>query len=172
MKAGPHTCERGQPVVTSNSKRARRIFRAYGRFKCFYGVGRSQQSGRKIESGSMRCTYCHERAGFLRRVCAPCAKVVAIVDRSGGEVGLAGLVDIFIEEGLTRERVDVVLDAQIGTEPTIRDRLTSNLTNVLMRNLGMPGRQSPEDVKRVRTAMRAGGGAGTWVGGEEPPEHH
>jgi hypothetical protein len=82
------------------------------------------------------------------------------------------LVDIFIEEGLTREQVDVVLDAQIGTEPTIRDRLTSNLTNVLMRNLGMPGRQSPEDVKRIRTAMTSGGGAGTWVGGEEPPEHH
>jgi len=120
----------------------------------------------------MRCIYCHERAGFIRRVCKPCAKVVAIVDRSGGEVGLAGLVDIFIEEGLTREQVDVVLDAQIGTEPTIRDRLTSNLTNVLMRNLGMPGRQSPEDVKRVRTAMHAGGGAGTWVGGEEPPDNH
>ena len=53
----------------------------------------------------MRCIYCHERAGFLRRVCTLCAKVVAIVDRSAGEVGLAGLVDIFIEEGLTREQV-------------------------------------------------------------------
>ena len=120
----------------------------------------------------MRCIYCHERAGFIRRTCTPCAKVVAIVNRAGGDVGLAGLVDIFVEEGLKRDQVDVVLDAQIGVEPTIRDRLTSNLTNVLMRNLGMPGRQSPEDVKRVRTQMRAGGGAGTWVGGEEPPEHH
>ena len=120
----------------------------------------------------MRCTYCHDRPGFLRRACVPCAKVVAIVDRAGGEVGLAGLVDIFIEEGLTREQVDVVLDAQVGAEPTIRDRLTSNLTNVLMRNLGMPGRQSPEDVMRVRTQIRTGGGAGTWVGGEEPPEGH
>jgi len=46
------------------------------------------------------------------------------------------------------------------------------MTNVLMRNLGMPGRQSPEDVMKVRTAMRSGGGAGTWVGGEDPPDHH
>ena len=120
----------------------------------------------------MRCVYCSERAGFLRRVCTPCAKVVAIVDRAGGEVGLAGLVDIFVAEGLSRERVDVVLDAQVGDAPTIRDRLTSNMTNVLMRNLGMPGRQSPEDVMKVRTAMRSGGGAGTWTGGEEPPDHH
>lgn len=120
----------------------------------------------------MHCIYCRTRAGFIRKVCSPCAKVVAIVDRAGGQVGLATLVDVFIEEGLTREQVDVVLDAQIGTEPTIRDRLTSNMTNVLMRNLGMPGRQSPQDVMRVRTAMQSGGGAGTWVGGEEPPEGH
>jgi hypothetical protein len=56
--------------------------------------------------------------------------------------------------------------------PTWRDRLTSNMTNALMRNLGMPGRQSPQDVMRVRTAMRSGGGAGTWQAGEEPPEGH
>lgn len=119
----------------------------------------------------MRCVYCSQRAGFLRRVCTPCAKVVAIVERAGGEVGMIGLVDIFVAEGLTREQVDVVLDAQVGDGPTIRDRLTSSMTNVLMRNLGMPGRQSPEDVMKVRTAMRGGGGAGTWVGGEEPPGH-
>lgn len=108
----------------------------------------------------------------MRRVCMLCAKVITIVDRAGGEVGLMGLVDVFVAEGLTREQVDRVLDAQVGSDPTIRDRLTSNLTNVLMQNLGMPGRQSPEDVMRVRTAMRSGGGAGTWVGGEEPPEGH
>ncbi|MGD1026745.1 hypothetical protein [Candidatus Binatus soli] len=120
----------------------------------------------------MRCVYCSKRAGLIRRVCTLCAKVVAIVDRAGGEVGLAGLVDIFVEEGLTREQVDAVLDTQVGVEPTIRDRLTASMTNHLMRNLGMPGRQSPEDVRKVRTAMRNGGGAGTWAGGEEPPEHH
>lgn len=97
--------------------------------------------------------------------------MVAIVDRAGGAVGLASLVDIFVAEGLTREQVDLVLDAQVGAEPTIRDRLTSNMTNVLMRNLGMPGRQSPQDVMRIRTAMRTGG-AGTWVAGEEPPDGH
>jgi hypothetical protein len=97
--------------------------------------------------------------------------VVAIVERAGGEVGMIGLVDILVAEGLTREQVDAVLDAQVGDGPTIRDRLTSSMTNVLMRNLGMPGRQSPEDVMKVRTAMRSGCGAGTWVGGEEPPGH-
>jgi len=120
----------------------------------------------------MRCVYCAKRAGLVRRVCEPCGKVVAIVNRAGGEVGLIGLVDIFVAEGLTREQVDIVLDARVRGEPTLRDQLTSNLANVLMRNLGMPGRQSPQDVMRVRTAMVEGKGAGTWRPGEEPPQGH
>ena len=80
------------------------------------------------------------------------------------------MVDIFAAEGLTREQVDRVLDAQVGGEPTLRDRLTSELTNVLMRGLGMPGRQSPEDVRRVRGSMRPGGDEGTWRAGDKPPQ--
>jgi hypothetical protein len=82
---------------------------------------------------------------------------------------LVGLVDIFAAEGLTRAQVDRVLDAQVAEQPTLRDRLTSDLTNVLMRGLGMPGRQSPEDVRRVRSSMQASGGEGTWRGGDKPP---
>ncbi|HKM99704.1 MAG TPA: hypothetical protein VJX23_04255 [Candidatus Binataceae bacterium] len=117
----------------------------------------------------MRCVYCRKRAGFVRRVCGPCGKVIMVVERSGGEVGLAGLVDLFLAEGLSRDQVDAVLDAQVAGQPTLRDRLTSNMTNALMRGLGMPGRQSPEDVQRVRESMKAGSGAGTWTKGETPP---
>jgi hypothetical protein len=105
----------------------------------------------------MRCVYCQQRAGLMRRVCSTCVKVVTIVDRAGGEVGLPGLVDIFVAEGLMREQVDRVLDAQVGSNPTIRDRLTSQMTNALMRGLGMPGRQSPEDVMKVRLAVNSSG---------------
>jgi hypothetical protein len=118
----------------------------------------------------MRCLYCRHWAGLIRRTCPVCRKIVRIVEQAGGAVGLVGLVDIFAAEGLTREQVDRVLDTQVGGEPTLRDRLTSELTNVLMRGLGMPGRQSPEDVRRVRGSMRAGGGEGTWRTGEKPPQ--
>jgi len=117
----------------------------------------------------MRCLYCRERAGLLRKVCAVCARVVAVVDKAAGKVGAAQLVDLFRAEGLSREQVNRVLDAELGELPTIRDRLTSEMTNALMRGLGMPGRQSPDDVRRVRLAGREGGGAGTWSAGEEPP---
>ncbi len=105
----------------------------------------------------------------MRRICLACARVVEIVDRTAGHVGLATMVDLFKAEGLTRERVDCVLDAQLGSAPTIRDRLTSETANALMRGLGMPGRQSPEDVKKIRESMQSGEGEGTWSAGEKPP---
>lgn len=108
---------------------------------------------------------------IFRRVCPTCGKVVAIVDRAAGQVGMGEMVDLFAAEGLSREQVDRVLDADLGGQPTLRDRLTSEMANALMRGLGMPGRQSPEDVRRVRMAA-SGGGQGTWRGGEKPPEEH
>ena len=116
----------------------------------------------------MRCTYCRARAGLIRRSCPTCARVVEIVDRSAGNVGFQTLVDIFKAEGLTQQQVDCVLDAHVRGGPTIRDRLTSQMTNALMRGLGMPGRQSPEDVRRVRESMNGQSGQGTYTQSEEP----
>ncbi len=123
----------------------------------------------------MRCTYCRARAGLIRRTCATCARVIEIVDKSAGNVGFQTLVDIFKAEDLSQQQVDRVLDAQVGGGPTIRDRLTSQMTNALMRGLGMPGRQSPEDVRRVRESMNGASGQGTYTPnfhnsqGQEPP---
>lgn len=117
----------------------------------------------------MRCVYCRERAGLFRKLCSQCAKVVALIDKAAGHIGLRELVDLFVAEGLTEQRVNRVFDTPIGDQPTIRDRLTSQMANALMRNLGMPGRQSPADVQRLRVASQAGSGAGTWVRGEQPP---
>jgi hypothetical protein len=108
----------------------------------------------------MHCIYCHEKAGLLRKVCSPCGQVVAIIEASAGRVGWTELVDRFAEHNLTRDQVDRVLDAEIDGKPALRDRLTSEMANVLMRNLGMPGRQSPEDVQRVRHTAAGGQGEG------------
>lgn len=116
----------------------------------------------------MRCAYCRARAGLIRRTCPTCARVIAIVDKAGGNVGFQTLVDIFRAEGLTQLQVDCVLDAHIRGGTTIRDQLTSQMTNALMRGLGMPGRQSPEDVRRVRESMNSPSGQGTYTHGEEP----
>ena len=114
----------------------------------------------------MRCLYCDQKAGFLRKICPTCAKVIAVVERTEGKVGLAQMVDLFAAEGLTREQVDLVLDAEVEGQPTIRDRLTSYMANALMQGLGMPGRQTPVDVQRIRNTSAAGEGEGTWTGAD------
>lgn len=98
-----------------------------------------------------------------------CARVVQIVDASAGQIGFQSLVDIFKAEGLTQEQVNLVLDAHVGSAPTMRDRLTSQMTNALMRGLGMPGRQSPEDVMKVRETMNGSAAHDRWGIGEKPP---
>src|SRR5262249_37850243 len=67
---------------------------------------------------AMRCSYCKRPAGLLRRICVKCARVVAIVDRAAGRVGWTELVDLFAAEGLKREDVDTVLDAEVAGAPT------------------------------------------------------
>lgn len=112
--------------------------------------------------------YCRARAGILRKVCLPCANIIAVVEGSAGQVGWTELIDIFAAKGLTKAEVDRVLDAEIEAAPTLRDRLTSRMANQLMKSLGMPGRQSPEDVRRVRLGL-ASSSQGTWSAGEKPP---
>ncbi len=118
----------------------------------------------------MRCRYCRDRAGIIRRVCATCARVVAVLETAGGRVGLSGLVDRFAAEGLTRAAVERVLDAAPDGGATMRDRLTAEMANALMRGLGMPGRQSADDVRRVRMRMETGAGEGVVVAGAKPPD--
>jgi hypothetical protein len=90
---------------------------------------------------------------------------VAIVEALAGNLGWTELIDIFASQGFTKAEVDRVLDAEIADAPTLRDHLTSRMANELMRSLGMPGRQSAEDVRRVRLGV-ASGGQPTWSAGE------
>ncbi len=105
----------------------------------------------------MRCVYCQARAGILRKVCPVCSHIVSVVEGAAGRRGWTELVDDFAGQGLTQAQVDRVLDTEIDGAPTLRDRLTSHMANELMKSLGMPGRQSPEDVRRVRRAIVSGG---------------
>jgi hypothetical protein len=117
----------------------------------------------------MRCAYCRVRAGILRTVCPQCADIITIIEESAGRVGWTELIDLFAEKGFTKAEVDRVLDADTNGSPTLRDQLTSRMANELMRSLGMPGRQSPEDVRRVRLGLARGIQA-AWSASEKPPD--
>jgi hypothetical protein len=117
----------------------------------------------------MRCIYCRSRAGILKKLCPPCADIVAVIEDCAGRVGWSELIDIFVAKGLTKATVDRVLDTEVDGGPTLRDRLTSRMANELMKSLGMPGRQSPEDVRRVRRGLDSNAQE-TWTAGEKSPK--
>jgi hypothetical protein len=125
--------------------------------------------GRETTAVVMRCSYCRNRAGLFRKVCSRCATVVTIVKQSAGRMGWSELIDTFATSGLTKAEVDRVLDAEIEAAPTLRDWLTSHMANELMRSLGMPGRQSPEDVRRVRLGLSSNS-RGTWLARDKAPQ--
>lgn len=106
---------------------------------------------------------------MLRRICPRCGIIIALIEESAGRVGWTELIDLFAAKGLTKAEVDQVLDTEIDATPTMRDRITSRMANELMKSLGMPGRQSPEDVRRVRLGLASSSQA-TWSAREKPPE--
>jgi hypothetical protein len=132
-----------------------------------YGLGASNASIAATEC-LMRCRYCHSRAGLFRSGCGGCLRIVEVFEQSVGRVGWTELVDRFVAAGFTKFQVDRVLDAELGGEPSLRDRMTAEMANELLRNLGMPGRQSPADVRRIRLASITAEAEGTWNAGESP----
>ena len=107
---------------------------------------------------------------MLKKICPVCVRVITIVEISAGRLGWTGLVDQFVAEGLSKAQVDRVLDTEVAGRPALRDQLTSTMANVVMRGLGMPGRQSPEDVQRIRHNAASGAGEGVWAHGEDPAD--
>ena len=71
-----------------------------------------------------KCLYCGEKSGFFVRVCGDCKKLLARVEELRGKVSYGQFLD-----GL---------------------QVTAEMTTELMNIMGMSGRQSPQEVKRIR----------------------
>jgi len=97
-----------------------------------------------------RCVYCGERAGFWSRVCRDCKTLKDRVDRLSGRVGFGEFLDGLEQTGVAKEKIMIFLKADPDGGGSIQDRVTAEMTSELMRVMGIPGRQTAEEVKRVR----------------------
>lgn len=107
----------------------------------------------------MRCRTCGERARLLRRRCDDCDSLFAIYEGVRGDVGLSELLDRFIATGVGRPKIEAVLASDPDGEGTLRDRITADMSNRLLADMGVAGRQTAADVRRIRE--QGGGGAST-----------
>ncbi|MBI3796868.1 MAG: hypothetical protein HY268_07860 [Deltaproteobacteria bacterium] len=112
----------------------------------------------------MKCSYCQERAGWFTRVCQDCRRLLAIYEAHQGQIGLLQFLDLFIETGLPREKIEAFLAADPRSEGSVKDRILADISTELLGAMGVNAQQSAQDVKRLRQK-------GTWQGlGERPKE--
>ena len=97
-----------------------------------------------------KCVYCGERAGFLGRNCADCKKLLARVAKLRGKVSYGQFLDGLEETGVDKERILLFLKADPYGTGSIQDQVTAEMTSELMKVMGIAGRQTAQEVKRIR----------------------
>ena len=97
-----------------------------------------------------RCGYCGEAARLLARICADCKKLLACVEQLRGRVGYGEFLDGLEKSGVSREKIMTFLKADPDGNGSIQDQVTAEMTTQLMKVMGIAGRQSAPDVKRIR----------------------
>ena len=96
------------------------------------------------------CAYCGERAGAWAQSCRDCRQLVEKVGVYGGRVGFTELLDRLEETGVPPEKIMGFLKANPDGQGSVRDRLTADMTNELLKVMGINERQTPDGVERIR----------------------
>jgi len=99
------------------------------------------------------CAYCGQRAGIFSRVCADCKKLLARVRELRGKVGYGEFLDGLEQTGVDKEKIFTFLKADPDGTGSIQDQVTAEMTSELMKVMGISGRQTPQDVKRIRDVV-------------------
>jgi hypothetical protein len=97
-----------------------------------------------------RCGYCGENAGMLARTCADCKKLLARVQELRGRVGYGEFLEGLERTGVAKEKIIAFLKADPEGKGSIQDQVTAEMTSELMKVMGIAGRQTAGEVKRIR----------------------
>lgn len=111
----------------------------------------------------MRCAYCQERAGWFKRICADCQRLHGLYTQQRGQIGLLQFLDICIETGLPREKIEAFLNADPHGNGSVKDQITADMSTELLGAMGIRVQQTAQDVKLLRQK-------GTWQGMDEKPQ--
>ena len=87
---------------------------------------------------------------MLARICADCKKLLACFEQLRGRVGYGEFLDGLEKTGVAKEKIMTFLKADPDGKGSIQDQVTAEMTTELMKVMGIAGRQSAPDVKRIR----------------------
>jgi hypothetical protein len=100
-----------------------------------------------------KCVYCGDRAGIFGQVCADCKRLLGRVQELRGKVSYGQFLDGLEATGVDREKILKFLLADPDGRGSIRDQVTAEMTTELMNVMGMSGRQTAQEVKRIRSSI-------------------
>ncbi len=104
----------------------------------------------------MKCVYCKERAGLLKRVCRDCSRLVDVTAALENAFGYRQLLDTLLETKIDPQKIEKYLDADVDGRGSINDQITARMTNQIMHSLGTPSQMSGKDVLKVRHDIAEG----------------
>ena len=104
----------------------------------------------------MRCLYCQTKAGFFKRLCPDCLRLVAVVRGLPPSFGYRELLDRLLETGVTTEKIERFLDTDTDGSGSVNDQITARMTNEVMAGLGQPSHMAAPEVKKVREDISRG----------------
>lgn len=87
---------------------------------------------------------------MLARICADCKKLLACVEQLRGRVGYGEFLNGLEKTGVDKEKIMTFLKADPDGSGSIQDQVTAEMTTELMKVMGIAGRQSAPEVKRIR----------------------
>jgi hypothetical protein len=103
-----------------------------------------------------KCKYCHERAGLFGRICADCKRLLARVEELRGKVSYGQFLDGLEQTGIAKGKILTFLQADPEGKGSIQDQVTAEMTTELMKVMGIAGRQTAQEVKRIRDIVDKG----------------
>lgn len=104
----------------------------------------------------MKCIYCQEKAGFFKRICPDCLKLVALLKEAPSSFGYRELLDHLLATDVPTEKIEKFLDSDVDGQGSINDQITARMTNEVMASLGQPSHMTATDVKKVRQDIAEG----------------
>ncbi len=100
-----------------------------------------------------KCVYCSESARLFGRVCSDCKKLLARVAELRGKVSYGQFLDGLEQTGVDKDKILVFLKADPDGKGSVQDQVTAEMATELMKVMGISGRQSADEVKRIRDVL-------------------
>jgi len=100
-----------------------------------------------------RCIYCGDRGKLWARLCADCKKLLACVQELRGRVGYGEFLNGLERTGVAKKKILLFLKADPDGRGSVQDQVTAEMTSELMKVMGIAGRQTAQEVKRIRGSI-------------------